>query len=94
MAQQQQLLTFEQDSQMFVFNCPHCLGTITVHVSEVNCRIFRHAVYKSTGEPVNPHASQQELNMLLQTNQVYGCAKPFRIVQVGGVGHAESCDYI
>jgi hypothetical protein len=53
---------------------------ITVHVSDVNCQVFRHAVYKDTGETVNPYASQQKLNMLLQTNQVYGCAKPFWMI--------------
>jgi hypothetical protein len=67
--------------------CPHCSNS--VWIEEVNCGIFRHAVYKN-GDPVNPHASEEECNMLLRNDLVYGCAKPFRL----NGNEPEICDYI
>lgn len=83
------------DDQTLVFDCPHCQGTVFVLKHEVNCQIFRHATFKSTGEPVHPHATQEELNMLLLTDQVYGCGGPFRLIQKDNMwSFATTCDYI
>jgi hypothetical protein len=38
-----------------VFPCPHCLELTTVLKKDINCRIFRHAVYKDNFEQVDPH---------------------------------------
>lgn len=61
---------------MFVV-CPHCQGGI--FIEEINCRIFRHAVYKETNEPICPHAPQEECVRLVESGKVYGCGKPFRL---------------
>ena len=67
--------------------CPHCMHY--VWIEEINCSIFRHAVYKN-GEPINPHASEEECNRLIREDLVYGCAKPFRLLN----GEPEVCDFI
>ena len=66
------------DDGMYVFSCPHCRGTIMVSPAEVACKIFRHAVMKETGAPINPHTTQEECERLVATDAVRGCAKPFR----------------
>ena len=75
-----------------IFECPHCLGTIQVMKNEVNCRIFRHAVYKNTYQPVNPHLPKTECDQLVAENKVIGCCKPFRINT--RELSVEKCDYI
>ena len=68
--------------------CPHCKDY--VFIEKLNCRIFRHACYKN-GEPIPPHASKEECETLLEKNMIYGCAKPFQILQDGSV---IVCEYI
>jgi hypothetical protein len=67
--------------------CPHCGGEI--QIIELNCKIFRHAVYKD-GKQLDPHASKELCDLVVKENLVYGCAKPFQIVD----GKAVKCDYI
>lgn len=74
----------------YKFKCPHCSGNIVVNPNDLNCCIFRHAVRKDTLEPINPHASKEECDYLLSQKIIYGCAKPFRIIN----NKAEICDYI
>ena len=74
-----------------IISCPHCNHSVLIYNNELNCRIFRHAVYKQTGEQVNPHLDQQSCENLSKNDLVYGCCKPFRIT---GENKAEICDYI
>lgn len=60
--------------------CPHC--ACQVEISDINCGVFRHAVYKtSPPQEVHPHAPQHECERLVRENLVHGCAKPFRVVR-------------
>ena len=49
-----------------IISCPHCNDSVLIYNNELNCRIFRHAVYKQTGEQVNPHLDQQSCENLLK----------------------------
>ena len=62
-----------------VVDCPHCKDSIIIYKNEINCRIFRHAVYKNSGQPVPPHLSKEECDRLFSTNEIYGCCKPFKL---------------
>ena len=73
--------------------CPHCSGCILVHKNELNCRIFRHGVFLN-GEPIPPHASQEECERLVSMNQIQGCGKPFQVVREGETEIAVPCGYI
>ena len=75
--------------------CPHCQGHIVVVEKDVKCGIFRHAVYRCSGEPVPPHAPKAVCEQLVADAKVFGCAKPFRLVQVGdGCWRAVKCAYV
>lgn len=80
----------------YFITCPHCDGLIAVNKNEINCAIFRHAIYKSNLNPINPHASKEICENLLNTDQVYGCAKPFRVNLdvVNNKLNIYICDYI
>jgi hypothetical protein len=77
----------------YVFNCPHCSVEIIVAKNELNCHIFRHAIYKNTYEQVNPHLPLLECQKLLDNDMVYGCCKPFEIINRDNKMFAVKCDY-
>ena len=58
--------------------CPHCNGLFIVKEYQIACGIFRHAVYKDTMKPINPHAKQEYCEMLIKQNKIFGCGKPFK----------------
>jgi len=68
--------------------CPHCKEWIWIE--QLNCRIFRHAAFKN-GQQIPPHATQAECESWVEQGLVYGCAKPFQILETG---EAVECDYI
>jgi len=81
---------------MYELSCPHCNGGIIVQRNELNCRIFRHGVYLNM-QPMNPHTPKEECDRLVQTNQIIGCGKPFRVInEPNGTDKliAVKCDYI
>ena len=65
----------------YIFKCPHCDLYTQVHKNEINCLIFRHAAFKTNMLPINPHAPKEVCDNLLETQQVYGCAKPFILIK-------------
>lgn len=81
---------------IYFFECPHCDLLIEVEKNEINCKIFRHAVLKDSGQQINPHASKIDCDNLFSKNLVYGCAKPFKILlnENGIPITAVICDYI
>lgn len=78
-----------------IFECPHCKQMILVQKNELNCCIFRHGVFKNSGEPIHPHLSKSICDKLYETGMIYGCGKPFR-VQSDTSGNLQTiiCDYI
>lgn len=80
----------------FLVACPHCLATIQIYQHEVNCKIFRHGVYKATMQNMNPHASKQECDFLFMNGLIHGCGKPFQILLEPDLVscRVESCGYI
>lgn len=74
--------------------CPHCGGGIEVLVAQLNCRIFRHGVFRDSGLPIHPHLSQSDCEQLVASERIYGCGKPFQIVTVLGKETTRKCDYI
>lgn len=72
-----------------IVECPHCGASVIIEA--LNCRIFRHAIFKSTGMQINPHASKAECTKTISEDLIYGCGKPF---QVNSDNVAVECDYI
>ena len=79
---------------IYVFICPHCKEDIIVLKNELNCKIFRHAVFKSNYKPIDPHATKQECQRLIDNHLIYGCGKPFIIIESENEYKVEICDYI
>jgi len=91
LSQSEEMSSEEIDEEYIVVNCPHCEDTIIIYKNEINCRIFRHAVYKKSKRPVNPHLSESKCKSLIKSKKVYGCCKPFKL---NDSDKAEICDYI
>ncbi len=81
------------ENQFFLFECPHCSCLILVAKDEVNCRIFRHGTYKSTGCQMEPHTPKAECDRLFETGEIWGCGKPFHMIG-NDKRFVEICDYI
>ena len=82
-------------NDFYSFVCPHCLNDITVYKNDLNCRIFRHGIYKKINEQIDPHLSKEICDILFETNQIYGCGKPFQIIiQDNENWIIQKCDYI
>ena len=62
-------------------------------LKELNCRIFRHGVYKDNYKQIDPHMKKDECDLLKEKGLIYGCSKPFKI-NFDGFWYAEICDYI
>jgi len=76
-----------------IITCPNCDDILII--SELNCCIFRHGIYKGTNQQIDPHLSEENCKKLIESNQIYGCSKPFQIiVQDNGDLIVQKCDYI
>jgi hypothetical protein len=77
-----------------MLECPHCNIPFIVNINEINCAIFRHAVFKTNMKPINPHESESKCNELIEKNLIYGCTKPFKIIIIDNKYITQICDYI
>jgi hypothetical protein len=75
-----------------IVTCPHCL--FQVLILEINCHIFRHGVFISNGEQMDPHTCKPVCDELVEKKLIYGCGKPFRVDKSGDHYIASICDYI
>lgn len=83
-----------EDGDMWNFLCPHCNQFTEVMKTQVNCKIFRHAVYRHNMEPINPHTPKEICDKLVADNLVMGCARPFKFVFSSEGNYVEICNYI
>ena len=77
-----------------VFDCPHCHDFIVVRLSELNCKIFRHGVYKATLQQIDPHMPKSQCDALFENELIFGCGKPFQIVIERDIFFVDTCEYI
>ena len=75
-----------------IIKCPHCDQQILIE--ELNCKIFRHGILKKTNIQINPHASKLECDNYTSNDLIYGCGKPFKIIEINNLYITEKCDYI
>lgn len=74
-----------------IVKCPHCNQSIQIFKKKLNCRIFRHGVYKKNGNQISPHTAKSVCDKLTLNDLIYGCGKPFRINVDNMI---EICEYI
>lgn len=77
--------------EYIIVNCPHCEDIIIIYKNEINCKIFRHGIYKNSKKQIDPHLSESKCKSLVKSKKVYGCCKPFKL---NHLNNAEICDYI
>ena len=82
------------DNNNLIFDCPHCKLQILVHIDDIRCGIFRHAVMKNGYQAVNPHLSEADCQRMILFDLVYGCCLPFQIIRNGDGHQAVKCGYI
>ena len=75
-----------------IITCPHCNDLILI--DQLNCKIFRHGIFKNTNQQINPHSSKSECDHYITNNLIYGCGRPFRIIESENNFTVEICDYI
>jgi hypothetical protein len=84
----------DNEDNYIVLACPHCQLQILIYKHEINCAIFRHGIFKESGQQMNPHTPKDICDKLYEQNLIIGCGKPFRIVKNTGKYSTEICDYI
>ncbi len=62
-----------------IIECPHCQQKI--EVLEINCRIFRCGIYKSTFKQIDPHMPKEQCDDLARNDLIFGCGKPFQLIE-------------
>ncbi len=86
-------MSVERVDGYLLFDCPSCGLLTQVLETDLACCIFRHGILKDTFDQMNPHASVDECNSLVERG-IYGCGKPFRIVKMDNRYSVETCEYI
>ena len=82
----------EEKKEEPILICPHCKDFILI--KKINCAIFRHGILKKNRKQINPHAPREMCEYYIKNELIYGCGKPFRIVNNNGILETEVCDYI
>ena len=75
-----------------IFKCPHCKEYIIIE--KLNCGIFRHGIFVSNDEQINPHENKDLCDYYFSHNLIYGCGKPFQIIKNGDKFIIQICEYI
>jgi hypothetical protein len=73
-----------------ISNCPYPDCNITIEIEEINCAIFRCGIYKESGKQIDPHLSKEQCDQLKIKNKIWGCGKPFQLIN----GTLIKCEYI
>lgn len=76
----------------FEIKCPHCEEYVIIE--HIGCAIFRHGVFKTNMQQINPHLSKIQCDELKEKDLIYGCSKPFRLELVNNIWKVIICDYI
>ena len=78
---------------MIITTCPTCKEIVVILEDEINCGIFRHAVYRN-GIEVPPHTSKHVMESLLQQELIFGCGSPFQLKKEGDSFTAVESDWV
>lgn len=87
-------VTLDSDTGFYIYQCPHCGDYIETEKGQLNCKIFRHGVYKSNGKQVPPHSKKSLCDQLFNECLIYGCGKPYQIYKADDAWYVRKCDYI
>jgi hypothetical protein len=72
--------------------CPHCNNHVLIE--QLNCKIFRHGIFKCNNIQINPHSTKEECEYYIKNDLIYGCGKPFIIIENNNELKTEICEFI
>ena len=75
-----------------IISCPTCNQNI--EILELNCCIFRCGIFKHNYTQIDPHLPKLQCDILIQRNLIYGCGKPFKLINENNRWVSIQCDYI
>jgi hypothetical protein len=81
-----------EGEELLIVKCPHCEELI--EILELNCKIFRHGVFKHNLQQLNPHTPKLNCDYYADHNLIFGCGKPFMLIKEEDKYIAKECDYI
>ena len=87
-------MTSKKEDDYIIVTCPICLDYVQIYKKELNCKIFRHAVFKKNYMNIPPHSTKEVIDKMLKDGNVYGCGSPFQIKLKDGQYETISCGYI
>jgi hypothetical protein len=67
-----------QNITNIVVECPHCKSPVLIE--KLNCCIFRHGSFITTGKQINPHTEKELCELYVKKNIIFGCGKPFQVI--------------
>ncbi len=84
-----------KEEDVLKFLCPHCEDEIEVLKREINCGIFRHAIFKVPPHSAanQPHAPEVVCQKAVLEGSVHGCAKPFELIKRNNTWEIAVCEY-
>ena len=86
---------FDPATNSYIFDCPSCAISVVVRAEELACKILRCGISKADGAQMPPHLDQASCEHLVNSDLIYGCAKPFQFVDIGdGSARVRVCGYI
>jgi len=69
--------TNNDDDDYIVRDCPSCGEYVIIFKNELNCKIFRHGIFKDSHKQIPPHSNKLLCDSLFDKTLIYGCGKPF-----------------
>jgi hypothetical protein len=76
-----------------IVSCPHCDLLIQIYIKDFNCKIFRHGIFKHNYKQIDPHAPKLLCDEYKAKNLIYGCGKPYELIQIDDKWTAIKCEY-
>ena len=76
----------------FFINCPNC--QMNIEILQINCRIFRCGILKDEFTQIDPHLPKDKCDTLVSNNLIFGCGKPFELINIDNEWIPFPCDYI
>ena len=77
-----------------LIECPHCELYIQIFIHEFNCKIFRHGTFKSNHKQIHPHLQKELCDQLVANDLIFGCGKPYKLMEQNKKWIAVKCDYL
>jgi len=87
-------LRFDSSTGYYIYQCPHCEDYIETDKEQLNCKIFRHGVFRKNGKQLPPHSKKNVCDQAKAKGLIYGCGKPYRITKNQSQLAVEVCGYI